>query len=411
MKRGIAQRFTILALALGAAAALAAAAPAPTIPAAKKPSRAVEEKEACTKNLKAIYEAIEAYQVDRRDLPDWLSDLVPQYLADVNVLVCPVCRRTGQTEASPLADPKLPSSYLFEFCPAPLENEATNAPTRTRREWKRRQMGLVGSMVPLVRCLHHDPVLNLAFDGKVYESPAAWEVLVTNRVSAEDLTPARVFGDARPPATNAPSKVATASRFPPRDPAASKELLDLTPFYNASLDESWHKRHPGNDLAVLPKGLQTFGGVEFDVRGIIQLGSQTPPATNFPVRIKGIPVHQKCQRLHFLHAAGFGNSGSEGTQIGAYVVHFAANQTRLEIPIRYGQEVRDWHPVPGERAAPPELTVAWKGANAYTETMGRSVRLFLTTWINLAPELEIESIDFVSTLAVPAPFLIAISVE
>ena len=55
--------------------------------------------------------------------------------------------------------------------------------------------------------------------------------------------------------------------------------------------------------------------------------------------------------------------------------------------------------------------MAWKGANAYTETMGRSVRLFLTTWTNLAPDLEIENIDFVSALAVPAPFLIAISVE
>ena len=58
-------------------------------------------------------------------------------------------------------------------------------------------MGLVGSVVPLVRCRHHDPVLNLAFDGKVYESPPAWERLVTNRVRRGDLTPARLFADER----------------------------------------------------------------------------------------------------------------------------------------------------------------------------------------------------------------------
>ena len=236
----LAQWFTILVIGTGAAVGPAPAASAQTIPAAGAPSRAAEEKAACIKNLKAIYEAIQAYQADHQDLPNWLSDLVPQYLPDANVLVCPVCRRTGQTEAPPLADPKLPSSYLFEFCPVPLGTAATNAPSRTRREWKRRQMGLVGSMVPLVRCRHHDPVLNLAFDGKVYESPSAWETLVTNRVSAPNLTPARMFADERPPASKAPSKPAAAPRFPPRDPAAPKVLLDLTPFYNAGLNESWH---------------------------------------------------------------------------------------------------------------------------------------------------------------------------
>jgi hypothetical protein len=40
---------------------------------------AAEEKEACTRNLKVIYDAIQAYQFDHKDLPNWLSDLVPDY--------------------------------------------------------------------------------------------------------------------------------------------------------------------------------------------------------------------------------------------------------------------------------------------------------------------------------------------
>lgn len=416
MKSCIAQWFTILAMGTGLAAEPAPVAPAPAIPAAGAPNRTAEEKAACIENLKVIYDAIQAFQKDHRDLPNWLSDLVPQYLADANALVCPVCRRTGQIEAPPLADPKLPSSYIFEFCPVPLGRALTNAPTRTRREWKRRQMGLVGSVVPLVRCRHHDPVLNLAFDGKVYESPPSWERLVTNRVRLGDLAPARLFADEAAPAANAPRKPAAAPHFPPRDPEARKELLDLTPFYNAGLDESWHG-NKGNDLAALPKGLQTFGGVEFDVRGIVQLGSKSPSSTNYPALITGIPVNQKCQRLHFLHAAGFGNPGDEGDQIGAYVVRFAtsqgrwSNQMRLEIPIRYGHEVRNWHVLAGEPAAPSELRVAWRGENAQSKSTGRSIRLFLTTWTNVVPEMEIESIDYVAGMAVPAPFLIAISVE
>jgi hypothetical protein len=271
-------------------------------------------------------------------------------------------------------------------------------------------MGLVGSIVPLVRCRHHDPVLNLAFDGRVYESPSAWESLVTNRVSAAELTPARLFADEPAPAPKTPARPTTAQHFLPRDPTTPKELLNLTPFYNAGLNESWHGGK-GNDLAALPKGVQTFSGVDFDVRGIVQLGSKSPSATNYPTQIKGIPVKQKCQRVCFLHAAGFGAPGDEGQQIGTFVVHFATNQMRLEIPIRYGHEVRNWHAVAGEPAAPRELKVAWKGENAQSKSVGRSIRLFLTTWANVAPGLEVESIDFISAMVVPAPFLIAVSVE
>src|SRR5579859_7792641 len=89
---------------------------APTTP----PALVAEEREACARNLKLIYDAIQAYQYDHKDLPNWLSDLVPDYLNDPNVLICPVCRRTGRTEVAPLADPKLACSYLFEFSPVPV---------------------------------------------------------------------------------------------------------------------------------------------------------------------------------------------------------------------------------------------------------------------------------------------------
>jgi len=193
MKRRTAQWFAILAIGASAAVGPGSVASTETNSTAVAPDKASAEKEACMNNLKLIYTAIQGYQADHHDLPDWLSDLVPQYLADANVLMCPVCRRTGQVEAPPLADPKLPSSYLFEFCPVPLGGLGINGLIHTRKEWKRQQMGLVGSQVPIVRCRHHTPVLNLAFDGRIYESPSMWELLFTNRVSAAELTPARIF--------------------------------------------------------------------------------------------------------------------------------------------------------------------------------------------------------------------------
>lgn len=367
---------------------------------------AARETQECTRNLKQIYAAIQAYQAKYHDLPNWLSDLVPEFLPDANVLVCPVCRRTGQTEAPPLADPKLPCSYLFEFCPVSLGGDLSH---HTRREWKRRQMGLLGSVVPLVRCRHHNAALNLAFDGTVFESPAFWELAFTNRVSATELTAARLFADKRGAVTEA----APALHFAPRDSAIPQVALDLTSFYNAMLTQTWHGHGPdiGNNLAELPTGLQTFGGTKFDVRGIVQLRSKSPSSAEFPPEIKGIQVHQKCLRLHFLHAAAFGKVPDEGEQLGAFVIHFATNQMRLEIPIVYGQDVRDWHTMADEPAPGERLHVAWTGQNAVSQKAGEHIRLFLTTWANPVPAFEIDSIDYVSSMANPAPFLIAITAD
>jgi hypothetical protein len=365
-------------------------------------SSANEEKEACIKNLKVIYKAIQAYQLDHKELPNWLSDLVPQYLSDPNVLVCPVSRRTGKTEGPPLADPKISSSYLFEFNPLPLGNTATNAPTRTRRDWKRRQMGLVGSVVPIVRCrLHPGISLNLAFDGDIYEAPGMWEMAFTNRVSAGDLTAAKLFADDPPP----PPRPAT--RYPVRDPKAGAGLIDLTKFYNADLTAFW--QGGSDNLAALPKGLQSFANVQFDVRGIIQLAGKSITDKKFPPQVKTIPVHQKCKHLHFLHATGPATASDEGNQVGSYFIHFVGNPGRLEIPIQYGREVRSWHPVADESTPSANLAEAWTNGGVAGSTA--AARLFKMTWTNLVPDTEIESIDFVSNVTGPAPFLVAITAD
>ena len=367
------------------------------------------EKEECTRNLKHIYDGIEGYRKDHKDLPNWLSDLVPDYLPNANVLVCPVCRRTGQIEKPPLSDPHIASSYLFEFCPAQLGNSAPANPKATRREWKERQMAVVGTIVPIVRCRHHKSPLNVAFDGRIYESPPSWEAMLTNTVDPRSLTPARMFA-----ASTATTEPAVASKsFPERDPAARLQLIDLTRFFNARLTESWHGNQSasGNDLGSLPAGIQNVDGVDYDLRGIIQLASKAPGANRFPTNITGIKVGQKVQKLHFLHSGAFGKPADEGKEIGAYVLHFAGNQTRLEVPIIYGQDVRDWHYWPREPESPATLHMVWKGQNKSTKDANSYLRLFETTWTNVLPTVELESIDFVSKLSQPAPFLLAITIE
>ena len=55
---------------------------------------------------------------------------------------------------------------------------------------QQQQMKLAGSEVPLVRCLLHEPALNLSIGGKVYSSAVYWELNFTNATTKlEDFSP------------------------------------------------------------------------------------------------------------------------------------------------------------------------------------------------------------------------------
>src|SRR5215471_5282045 len=112
-------------------------------------------------------------------------------------------------------------------------------------------------------------------------------------------------------------------KIPERDPKAQPELIDLSAHYNAALTESWHPAsnlagESGNDLSELPRGIHKLDGIEFDLRGLIQVsgngsGNSRGP---FPQSAKGIKVGLRCHRLHFLHGTGFVDG--EGQRIGSY---------------------------------------------------------------------------------------------
>jgi len=83
---------------------------------------------------------------------------------------------------------------------------------------------------------------------------------------------------------------------------------------------------------------------------------------------------------------------------------------QMEIPIIYGHDVRNWHSLAGEQPS-ADLQVAWKGTNAVSAASQNFIRLFSSTWVNIVPGVEIESVDFVSSMGKVAPFLIAITAE
>jgi hypothetical protein len=178
-------------------------------------------------------------------------------------------------------------------------------------------------------------------------------------------------------------------------------LIDLTLFYNAALDEDWSDRSTAferDDLSELPRGRSKFAGVEFDVRGLVQLsGVQFKNSPRlYPESVEGIRLDRKCHQIHFLHATTW--TAAESTQVGSYRVHYATGQQR-EIPIVYGKDVRD---VQADQDKPVERAiVAWK----------KTRRLLKSTWVNPEPDAAITTIDYISKMTDSAPFLVAITVD
>jgi len=194
--------------------------------------------------------------------------------------------------------------------------------------------------------------------------------------------------------------------IPARLPQATRNLIDLSDYYNAALAQTWHGGTANNSLDGLAPGLLQLGGTVFDVRGIVQLSGQglQREGRRYPQRIIGIKVRQTCSQLHFLQAAGW--QTRDGTPIGSYVVHYADGRQQI-IPIIYGEDVRDWNSNADPSTELRRSTLVWSATNKASY----HVRLFKSTWLNPWPETEITSIDYLSTVSESAPFLIALTAE
>ena len=195
------------------------------------------------------------------------------------------------------------------------------------------------------------------------------------------------------------------TRIPAREPQAAQNLIDLTPHYNAALSVNWmDPRDPQDTLEELPMGVQRLAGTEFDVRGLIQVEQA---CRVHPPQVGGIAIGHVCRELHFLHAARNAALIGDGLEIGRYVVHFANGEHR-EVPLVLGRDLVDWETQP--RSAEAYVT-AWTGQNPKSRRLGRTIRLFKSTWQNPLPEISIESVDFLALRPGPGPFLVALTVK
>lgn len=185
----------------------------------------------------------------------------------------------------------------------------------------------------------------------------------------------------------------------------SRKVISLASYYNAGHQTNWlgGGRFRGRDLAPLPAGVNSYGGVPFQVHGVVQLRgmSDRANANIYPESVDGIRIGMKCRKLHFLHATAW--STAAGTRIAGYDLHYA-DGTHAEVAVVYGDDLRDYQFEPKD----PAQT---QGA-AWSSREGRyPSRVFKSTWVNPKPEVEVKDFDFFSTGSTCYPFLLALTAE
>jgi hypothetical protein len=200
-------------------------------------------------------------------------------------------------------------------------------------------------------------------------------------------------------------------RIPTRAVEAGPEQIDLTSYYNLALQDSLDQNGDRNNLAGLASGLQRFGGVRFDVRGVVHLNGLEAKAAGlvYPDRVNGIRIGRKCVRLHLLHATSW--STEKGAVVGSYILHYADGQNR-ELPIVFGQDLTDWFlNTPARANVPGSPVVMWTGTNPWAAKNNCTISLYGSARDNPLPEIELVSLDFVSSMSPASPFLVALTVE
>ncbi len=122
------------------------------------------------------------------------------------------------------------------------------------------------------------------------------------------------------------------------------------------------------------------------------IGTQPAP-TNV-----SLPVHARAGELAFLHATAYG--ASAGAQVATYTVIYADGR-RIEIPVRYGDEIRALDD-PTPSSAFSVSTVPWAQGNI-------ALTLRLQRWLNLRPQVEIAAIEFRADDPQAAPVLFGVT--
>jgi len=176
---------------------------------------------------------------------------------------------------------------------------------------------------------------------------------------------------------------------------------------------------------VMPRGTQSFGGIEFWVEGAIQLQSKSSKDEKREYREKivvplaqtnlvegGVEIVQRGSNVGSVYLLGATRYTGEGESTVASLVWRYTDGVTRRTPIQFENQVRDWIRVPYETPAylPYAFSkVAWY--TAVTNQSNRIVRLYRFAYANPEPAKTVRLLEFVSAMAAPNLFIVGLTLD
>ncbi|MDB6023028.1 MAG: hypothetical protein JWQ04_2885 [Pedosphaera sp.] len=358
--------------------------------------------------------------------PNWLGGLGPLMIAGANWLQ----RALALRRLAPLPEnvKTKPSGFevLIQILNTPMNewrpellSGAKSSPEKTSRVKRALRTPTYWVIAILISVL-----MLMAMVGRYKATHARPGVQTTGRARRNNNNQALNLATADWPA----EREATIAEIRARQ--ASKEthnetLVNLQSHINVQLDESVDggtKELKDNHLLELPRGINIYGGVPFDVEGRVQLMGRGLEQWKriFPVTARNIEIRRKCAKIHLFHGENCNMDAQERGAVARLILHYA-DDTQQTIEIISGEHLLDWCGAiyttgvrPEQRVlSSPDAELAWVGQNAFTKRRHKdfSLRLYKSTFANPRPDVEITSVEYVSTMSQAAPFLLGMTVE
>jgi len=257
------------------------------------------------------------------------------------------------------------------------------------------------------------------------QTPPSWEPLRRVSRAMEDL---RVSPPGGPQPIPAPPFIADA--IPPRSSACTAAQIDLSPFFNRSLDlDSTNWKMPSDGRSSVLE----LDGILFDYRAACRVSAEglsehllpkdsvthLLPA-ELPIRkgthataLLDIRVGMLVDRIHFLGACDAPNDRL-AIPVGYLYFHYADGQFE-RVPVSLNSEIGDHWVDPSEDFPPPLAALAHKSLSPISERALRIQCLYRFSWTNPRPQTAVDHIDFVGSESLVrtrvAPFWVGITVE
>jgi hypothetical protein len=196
--------------------------------------------------------------------------------------------------------------------------------------------------------------------------------------------------------------------YPP-SPKPKLEPVDLSRYANMDLAgrgapgvPGWMATMPDDNMANLPVGAQTLGGIPFVIADPATNGRRSAIAVSrqpgFPERVE-VPLGRKAGSIYVLHTTG---DNGNTKLAGSITFVYADGSDETQYLVRDGNVAHWWYPSLegkwppgyGQPRLPPLVKLAWKGKNEACPTIG----LFWYGLDNPHPEKVVKSVAFSSTL-------------